>query len=200
MLAFGFSYLVAVYTQVVLGYSPLHYGFTTSAMPLAAVAGAFGAQQLVTRTGTRLVGTASFVLMATGVLLLVQVPVAGVYFRDLFPGLILFGLGLGGTSVACSVAALSGVAERHSGLASGINSAAFQVGGALGVAVISTVVASATTRPTPAVLTSAFHAGFAACAVIAAVGVLVTLTMLTKPKAPALTLAYSRNAQRDKAA
>jgi MFS family permease len=164
------------------------------------VAGVFGAQELVTRTGTRLVGTASFVLMATGVLLLVQVPVAGVYFRDLFPGLILFGLGLGGTSVACSVAALSGVAERHSGLASGINSAAFQVGGALGVAVISTVVASATTRPTPAALTSAFHAGFAACAVIAAVGVLITLTMLTKPKAPALTLAYSRDERRDKAA
>jgi EmrB/QacA subfamily drug resistance transporter len=189
MLAFGFSYLVAVYTQVVLGYSPLHYGFSTAAMPLAAVAGAFIAQLAVTRTSTRLVGATSMVLMGAGVLLLMQIPVTGVYFRDLFPGLILFGLGLGGTSVACSVAALAGVAERHSGLASGINSASFQIGGALGVAVISTVVASATTGPTPAALTSAFHDGFAACLVITAIGVLVTLTMLRRPKTAAVSVA-----------
>jgi MFS family permease len=123
-----------------------------------------------------------------------------VYFSDLFPGLILFGLGLGGTSVACSVAALSGIAERHSGLASGINSATFQIGGALGVAIISTVFASAITRPTPAIMIGAFHDGFAACAIIAAVGVLISLTMLTKPKPMPLSLVQGTDEPRDKAA
>jgi EmrB/QacA subfamily drug resistance transporter len=189
MAVFGLSYLVALYTQMVLGYSPLHYGVSTSAMPLAAVAGAFIAQFAITRTSARLVGTTSMLLMGAGLLLLLQIPVAGVYFRDLFPGLILFGLGLGGTSVACSVAALAGVAERDSGLASGINSASFQIGGALGVALIATVVASAAARPTPAALTGAFRDGFAACAVITAVGALVTLTMLRKPKAVAIPAA-----------
>jgi EmrB/QacA subfamily drug resistance transporter len=183
MTAFGFAYLIALYTQEVLGYSPLRYGLSTSAMPLAAVAGSFIAQFAITRTSIRLVGTTSMLLMGAGLLLLIQIPVTGVFFRDLFPGLILFGLGLGSTSVACQVGALADVAERDSGLASGINSASFQIGGAIGVALIATVVASAAPRPTPAALTGAFHDGFAACAVITAVGALVTLTMLRKPKA-----------------
>jgi EmrB/QacA subfamily drug resistance transporter len=182
MAVFGMSYLVALYTQEVLGYSPLHYGFSASAMTLSSVAGAFAAQSLVTRSSARLVGTVSMLLMGGGLLLLTRIPVAGVYFHDLFPGLILFGLGLGGATVACSIAALSGIADRVSGLASGINSASFQIGGALGIAIISTVVASATIRVTPVALTGAFRTAFAASAIICAVGALVTLTMLRKPR------------------
>jgi EmrB/QacA subfamily drug resistance transporter len=192
MMVFGMSYLVAVYTQALLGYSPLHYGVSTSAMTLAGVAGAFAAQFLVTRTSVRWVAAVSFVIMGGGLLLLTQVPITAVYFSDLFPGLVLFGLGLGGSSVACSVAALGGVAERHSGLASGINSASFQIGGALGVAIVTTVFTSAITRPIPTVMVRAFHHGFAACLVIAVVGVLLTLTMRTRPVLASVAPAHPR--------
>ncbi|GAA3126479.1 MFS transporter [Streptosporangium carneum] len=187
MSAFGLSFLVAMYTQQVLGYSPFQYGFSTSVMPVTAVVGAYVAQFAVTRTGTRPVGAVSMVLMGAGLLLLTQAPVGGVYARDLLPALLLFGAGLGGATIAGSVAALAGVAEHDSGLASGINAAAFQLGGALGIALIATVVASTVTGPDPAALAGAFQSGFAACAVFAAAGLLVSLALLGRRGATGTT-------------
>ncbi|HEX7428393.1 MAG TPA: MFS transporter, partial [Mycobacterium sp.] len=66
-----------------------------------------------------------------------QIDARGNYVVDMLPGLVIFGVGLGAGTVAGQIAALSGVSERHSGVASGISTAAFQIGGAVGVAVLS---------------------------------------------------------------
>ena len=114
-------------------------------------------------------------LVGVGSLLLAGVSPRGGYLHDLLPGLLVFGFGLGGGAVAATVAALSGVRERDAGVASGTNTAAFQIGGALGSAVITSVIV-ATTGTVGAdhlrAMTGGFRAGFVACAVLAALAVL----------------------------
>ena len=81
-------------------------------------------------------------LTGLGSLLLTQVSVGGSYFGDLFFALVLLGPGIGAAYVAGSIASLTGVAETDAGLASGLNNASFQIGGAVGVAILSTVAVS----------------------------------------------------------
>ncbi len=87
------------------------------------------------------------VLVGAAPMLLARVPAHGTYVGDILPGLLVFGPGLGGGCVAASVAALGCVAEREAGLASATNTAAFQVGGAFGAAIVSTVAASRAVGP-----------------------------------------------------
>ncbi len=94
----------------------------------------------------------------------------------------MFGPGLGAGTVAASVAALSRIPEHNSGLASGFNTAALQIGGALGVAVVSTVTTSFTaTSGSPAELTVGLQAGFTACIVFVVAGLLLAATILRSP-------------------
>jgi hypothetical protein len=124
--------------------------------------------------------------MGLGCLFLTQVSVSGSYFGDIFLGLLLFGPGIGLAFVTSSIAALAGVAEHESGLASGLNNTAFQVGAALGVAVVSTVAVSRTedflaangTGNPALALTEGFQAGFVACVVLAGIGLAVSLLLL----------------------
>ncbi|NGN70040.1 MFS transporter [Streptomyces sp. A7024] len=102
----------------------------------------------------------------------------GDFARHLLPGLLVFGVGLGAGAVAGSIAALTGVPERDSGVASGINQAAFQVGGAFGVAVVTSVAVSYANGETAEQLTNGYQAGFTASAVLAAAGVAVALLVL----------------------
>ena len=81
-------------------------------------------------------------LTGLGSLLLTQVSVGGSYLGDLFFALLLLGPGIGAAYVAGSIASLTGVAETEAGLASGLNNASFQIGGAVGVAILSTVAVS----------------------------------------------------------
>ena len=77
--------------------------------------------------------------MAAGALLLTQVSVNGTYFGDIFFGLLVFGPGVGFAFVTASIAALHGVPDHEAGLASGLSNTSFQIGAALGVAIVSTV-------------------------------------------------------------
>jgi MFS family permease len=87
--------------------------------------------------------------------------------------------------VAASVATLAGVVERESGLASALNNAAFQIGGALGTAVVTTVAVSAADGADPlSALTDGFQSAFAAAAVFAALGFLFAMLLLGKPREP----------------
>ncbi|NUR82515.1 MAG: MFS transporter [Nonomuraea sp.] len=131
MAAYGQGFLLSKHAQDDLGYSALQFGLVTALLPISAVVGSVLGQHLVTRAGFRAVAAASMALIGVACLLLVG--------GDLFPGVLVFGPGLGAGSVAASIAALSGVAERDAGLASGFQTAAFQVGGALGVALVSAV-------------------------------------------------------------
>jgi hypothetical protein len=119
-------------------------------------------------------------------LLLAGVPVDGGFVRDLFPGLLVFGPGLGACAVAGSIAALTGVGERESGVASGINTAAFQIGGAFGVAVVSSVAVSYTSGADRlAALTEGYRAAFTACVILAAAGTAVALVLVGRSRTSA---------------
>jgi EmrB/QacA subfamily drug resistance transporter len=131
-MAFGVPFILTQYAQEVLGWSPIHFGLASVVMPVAAIAGTVTAQAVATRGGVRTVAVAGMVLTGLGSLLLTQVSVGGTYLGDLFFALLLLGPGIGAAYVAGSIASLTGVAETEAGLASGLNNASFQIGGAVG--------------------------------------------------------------------
>jgi EmrB/QacA subfamily drug resistance transporter len=188
MAAFGVSFTVSLYAQQVLGFSALRFGVGSAVLTVMAVVGSFTGQGIVTRIGFRPVAWVSMVLIGIGCLLLTQVSVNGSYFGDIFFGLLVFGPGLGAGSTAGSIAALAGVAERESGLASGLSNASFQIGGALGIAVLSTVAVSRTShllagaqRAQPLLaLTEGFRSAFAVAIVFAVLGLLVAVLVLRR--------------------
>jgi EmrB/QacA subfamily drug resistance transporter len=178
MAAWGMSLTVSLYAQQVLGYSALEFGLGTAVMTAMTLVGSIGGQAIVTRIGSRTVAAVGLSLTGIGCLLLTQVSADGSYLDDIFFGLLVFGPGLGATYVAASIATLAGVAERESGLASGLNNAAFQIGGALGSAVVTTVAVAEAGGNSLAGLTDGFQAAFAAAAVFPAVGLVAALLLL----------------------
>jgi EmrB/QacA subfamily drug resistance transporter len=179
MTALGMSITVSAYAQRVLGYTPMQFGLGMFVMTLMTIVGAYAGQAGVTKLGFRSVAAVAIVLMGIGAFLLSQVSADGTYFGDLFPGLLVFGLGLGGGPVAAISAALSSVDAEIAGVASGAGNAAFQIGGALGAAVVSGVVVSQGGDSTvPTVMTEGFQAGFATDLVIALIGLCVALVLL----------------------
>jgi MFS family permease len=193
MLAFGMPFVLTQYGQEVLGYSPVGFGLAFVVMPLGAIVGSIIGQSIVTRTGYRSIICVGMVLMGAGCLLLSRVPVDGRYVSDILPALVLFGLGLGAVFVAGSIATLAGVAEEESGLASGLNNTSFQIGAALGVAVLSTVaVPYAEGHRGPVALTDGSQAAFAAAIAFAAAGVVIALLLLGRGSRKAELAAPSR--------
>ncbi len=136
---FGMIFILTLYMQQVLGYTPIETGLAWLAMSLTALVSAMVSSVLVTRVGPRLPLSIGLIVAAIGLALLAQIPVDGDYVTDLMPGLLVMGLGLGTAFVALSIGGLEGVGERDSGLASGLINTTQQVGGALGVAVLSTL-------------------------------------------------------------
>ena len=135
-------FIVTLYMQQVLGYSPLKTGVAWLAMSVAALVSAIITSQVVTKVGARYPIAGGLTLAAVGFGLLAGVPAEASYAADLLPGLLIFGIGLGMAFVAASIGALEGVTERDSGLASGLINTMQQVGGALGVAVLATIALS----------------------------------------------------------
>jgi EmrB/QacA subfamily drug resistance transporter len=176
--AWGMGLTVSLYAQDVLGYSALEFGLGTSVMTAMTLVGSIGGQSIVTRIGFRAVATVGLALTGAGCLLLTQISANGSYFGDIFFGLLVFGPGLGATYVAASIASLSGVADQESGLASGLNTAAFQIGGALGSAVVTTVAISQAGGSSPAALTQGYQSAFAAAAIFAAIGCALAMLLL----------------------
>jgi MFS family permease len=131
--------------------------------------------------------------MGSGSLALTQVSVGGNYVDDIFFGLLLFGPGLGAAFVTASIAALAGAAEREAGLASGLSNTAWMIGGALGTAIVSTVALSRTNDLVSAnpggerelALTEGFQSAFWACVVLAGIGLVVSLLLITRPRVAA---------------
>jgi hypothetical protein len=97
-------------------------------MPIMATLGSYAAQATATRIGIRYTAACAMTLIAVGSLFFARVSAFGTYAYDIFPGLLIFGPGLGGGAVAASIASLRGVKETESGVASGVNNAAFPVG------------------------------------------------------------------------
>jgi EmrB/QacA subfamily drug resistance transporter len=181
--AFAVPFILTQYAQEVLGWSPVHFGLASMVMPVAAAVGTTAAQAIATRYGVRPVAIVAMALTGLGSLAFSQVSVDGSYFGDLFLGLLILGPGIGAAFVAGSIASLSGVAESDAGLASGLNNASFQIGGAVGVAVLSTVAVSHGSG-SPAALTSGYQSAFAVAIIFAAVGIAVAGLLLGNQRGP----------------
>ena len=143
---FSMFYFLSLYMQQVLGYSALRTGVGYLAIAFSIIAAAGAAQALVARVGVRNVMTLGMVLAAVGLVYFAQISPTGTYVGTLLPGFVLAGVGLGLSFVPVTIGAVSGVTPDESGVASGLITTTQQIGGALGVAVLSTIAVSATTR------------------------------------------------------
>jgi EmrB/QacA subfamily drug resistance transporter len=181
--AFGLPYVLTEYGQGVLGYSPVQFGLAFVVMPLMVAPASSVAQNIVTKAGLRGVATAGLLLTGLAGALLTRVSVDGGYLAEIFPGLLVLGLGVGAAYVAGSVASLAGVRESEAGLASGLNTAAFQIGAAVGVAIASSVaVAGAHGEGSAAALTHGYRSAFAVAIPCAVVGAVAAVALLGKPR------------------
>src|SRR5690348_2072001 len=168
----GMFFLTALFLQEVHHDTALQAGLHFVPMGVAAIASATVGSQLVTRFGTRVAFLAGAAVGVVGLVLLTQVGAHASYATDILPGLVVFGLGLPLVGVSNQIAAVADVPAEDVGAASGIITTAFQVGGALGLAIVST---AATSRATAALaggatqahaLTAGYHRGLLVAAAI----------------------------------
>ena len=136
---FAQFFLLTLYMQQVLHYSALKAGVAYTALLLTTIGFSGVAQALTTRIGVRPVLTAGLALSAGGLVLYAQLPVNGHYFWDLFPAFLLSGTGLALAFVAVSIGGLTGVRQAEAGVASGLLNTSQQIGGAIGVALATTI-------------------------------------------------------------
>ena len=143
---FAMFFFASIYVQEVLGYSPLTAGLAFLPVTAGIIAGAGLSQQLIRRIGVRAVGLTGMSIAAIGLIVLSRIPVAGTYLGDLLPGLLTMSLGMGLTFVPITLIATTNVHSEDAGLASGLLNTSQQLGGALGLAVLSTVAANTTSN------------------------------------------------------
>ena len=188
--AVAMPFVLTLYAQQVLGYSAIEFGVGSVVLAAAVTVGAIVAQAAVLKAGFRPVAATGMALMGAGSLLLTQVSVGGSYFGDIFFGLLVIGPGIGFAFVTSTVAALAGVAEHESGLASGLSNTALQIGAALGVAIVSTVAITRSEHFLAAneganqlvVLNEGFQSAFLAVVVLAGIGMALALLLPGRPE------------------
>lgn len=140
---FSMFFFVTLYVQNVLGYSPVMSGL--SFLPITFVIGGISVamQHVIGRIGYKKPLVVAPLLIALGLFLLAHLSVGGSYWTDVFPGLIVVAAGMGMTFITITIAATTGVPANESGLASGLLNTSQQVGGSLGLAILSGISASA---------------------------------------------------------
>jgi EmrB/QacA subfamily drug resistance transporter len=181
---FSMFLMLTLYMQQVLGYSPLEAGIAYLAVAGTAVVWANVAAAAVTRVGVKPVLVLGMAFLTAGLVYFTQVSVGGSYWADLFPGFLLLGVGIPFAFVPITIAALAGTRPQEAGLASGLINTSQQIGGAVGIALLSTV-AVATTDDRVAngdqlafALTGGFQTAFWVGAVIAFAGVIVAIVLV----------------------
>jgi EmrB/QacA subfamily drug resistance transporter len=176
--------VLTLYVQQVLGWSALKTGVTFLATAGTTVIWAGAAQALTTRFGPRPVIVAGLLILAASMGYYTQIPVHGHYWPDLLPAYLTFALGLAFAFVPVTIAALAQVEEREAGLASGLINTNQQIGGAIGVALASTIFVSSAksllkTGHSPAeAFTSGYQNAFWALIGLALLGALAAFVML----------------------
>ena len=175
-------FLTAIFLQQVRGLTALETGLQFLPMGFAAIASAVVASQLVTRIGTRPVQLFASILSVVGLLLLAGAGADGSYVTELLPGLVLFGAGIVGIGTPAQIAAAADVTHEDAGAVSGVVNTGYQVGGALGLAVISTIATShvnallAGGTAAQDALVAGFHRGLLVAALLAVVNVALSAT------------------------
>ncbi|HVW22906.1 MAG TPA: MFS transporter [Candidatus Saccharimonadales bacterium] len=133
---FSIFFFTTLYMQVVLHYTPIRTGLSFLIVPLAVAITATNVPRIIQRVGYKPILIVAPLFVSGGLFYLSHIPVDGTFWGNVAPGLILMGLGMGGTFVSATIAATSGVPHHESGLASGLLNTSQQVGGALGLAVL----------------------------------------------------------------
>jgi MFS family permease len=181
---FGLNFIYTQYAQLALGVSAVRYGLMSAVLAAAAVVASIVGQHLVTRIGPRRVAFTSLLIAGVGTTVMTRLTVYSGYFELAFWGLTIFGAGLGAGTVAGSIASLSDVRGEDSGVASGLQNASFQIGGAVGIAALSAVATASTSGSTPIALTHGYRVAFLAVWAPIAVG-LAGCGLLLSRKRPA---------------
>src|SRR4029079_7061936 len=138
---FGLFLLCSLYLQNVLGWGPLTTGLAFIPLALSAGIGAHAAGHLVAKRGVRVPLAGACAVGALGMILLSRVGEDGTYVRDVLPGMLVAGVGLGVAVVTVSMAILAGTRVEEAGMLSGLNSTGHEIGGTLGIAIFSTIAA-----------------------------------------------------------
>jgi MFS family permease len=191
---FSQFFVLTLYMQQVLHYSALKTGLAYVVFTLSVVAFSGVAQALVGRVGVRRVLPVGMALVAIALALDTRLPVHGHYFWDIFPAFLIGGTGLALVFVPMSIGALAGIRPADAGVASGLLNTNQQIGGAIGVAVTTTVATTFTSHYVdghagvgafaPAALTHGFQVAFVVLAAIAAAtAVIAAVFVESTPKA-----------------
>jgi EmrB/QacA subfamily drug resistance transporter len=212
-IAFSEFFLLTLYMQQVLGYSAIQTGVGFAAVTFTIIVFSNVAQMLVTRFGVRSVLAAGLTLDAAALAAFTQLPVGGHYFWNLFPAFLVSGAGLALSFVPVTIAGLAGVHRADAGIASGLINTSRQVGGAVGLAAVTTIAAAyasnggggtglARVAAVDGGLTHGFQVGFTALAGVAVLGALIAAVLL-RPHAEGMEvqpLTSSSTAQLEEAA
>jgi predicted MFS family arabinose efflux permease len=179
---FAMFFFNTLYIQRVLGYGPLKAGLAILPFTAGVMLSAGLASQFAPRVGVRPVAALGMVLSAIGMLLLVRLPVDGTYVADVLPSLIVTSLGMGAVFMPLTLIATTGLEDEDQGLASGLFNTSQQIGGALGLAILSTLAASKTASAggatDPEALVTGFHWAFAGGAAFVVAGLVTMLVLL----------------------
>jgi EmrB/QacA subfamily drug resistance transporter len=186
---FGLFFLGALYLQLVLGYEPLEVGlaFFPGSLLMGVLSLGF-TDKLNMRFGPRNVLIAGLGMLLIAMLLFARAPVDGNYLVDIFPTMIVFGAGAGVAFPALMMLAMSGATPSDAGLASGLVNTTGQVGGAIGLALLATISTERTQallddgESTASALTGGFHVAYLIGAALAAVAIVVAVTVLRAEK------------------
>jgi EmrB/QacA subfamily drug resistance transporter len=183
---FSMFLMLTLYMQQVLGYSALETGVAYLAVAGTSIVWATVASQLVTKVGVKPVLVTGMALLAVGLLSFTQVSVGGSYVTDLLPGFLVVGMGMPFAFVAINIAALAGIEAKDAGLGSGLITTSQQIGGALGIAILSSVAVAHTESAAksgaavPDALVTGFNAAFWVGAAVAALGVIASLVLIRR--------------------
>ncbi|MFL5942876.1 MAG: MFS transporter [Gaiellaceae bacterium] len=177
---FAMFFFNSLYIQKILGFGPLKAGVSFLPFTAGVMVSAGLASSLAPRIGVRPVAAAGMVLTIVGMILFARMPVDGVYAADVLPGMLIGSLGMGAIFMPLTLVATTGLENEDQGLASGLFNTSQQVGGALGLAILTTIAASHTSGKGAAALVHGFHYAFAGAAVLVGLALVVLLALLRK--------------------
>ncbi|MDX6511536.1 MAG: hypothetical protein QOE36_1040 [Gaiellaceae bacterium] len=178
---FAMFFFNTLYIQRVLGYGPLKAGLAFLPFTAGIMVSAGLASQFAPRVGVRPIAAIGMIVASAGMLLLTQLPVHGTYLTNVLPSLLLTSLGMGAVFMPLTLVATTGLEDSDQGLASGLFNTSQQIGGALGLAILSTIAANKTSSAGGSdkqALVTGFHWAFAGGAAFVLSGLVVMLGLL----------------------